>query len=94
MKACGNTGKSYNVFHAHKSEKQQYHHRELYISLGENCNKCISALSTQFDLSYISKSHFYYCIDDGNVGTRLACFWLQVNVMFKNGNNSFAYSGA
>lgn len=58
MKASGITGKSYNVFHAHKSEKQQYYHCELYISLGENCNKCISALSTQFDLSYISKSHF------------------------------------
>jgi len=57
----------------------------MYISLGnrENCNKCISA----FVYTFLSKelhnplSVFFLLHWHGeNVGTRLACFQLQVNV--------------
>lgn len=60
----------------------------MYISLGnrDNCNKCISASSTHFHLRVTQTviGFFFYCIGNENVGTRLACFQLQVNVnLFK-----------
>lgn len=56
----------------------------MYISLGntENCNKCISAFVYTFQSKELQTLSYWFLLHwhDERVGTRLACFQLQVNV--------------